>query len=215
MKELIVLSLSWSVLPFTVLLLIMFLYWFTVILGMIDIDFIDVDFEMDADADVDADADAEGGSRLGAVMDFFHANDVPIMIPLSFGICSLWFLAVTGNHLFNPGGNWLVGAGLMIPNLIVSGLIMKVATRPLAGMFKAMNKDYDAPARLEGNVGIVRSLTLNERHGQVEVATKGAPLVLNAVTEGGAELKKGDEVLIVRRNREKNLYVVEPINLEE
>ena len=72
MDQLLDAALSAVNIPFTVLFVLVLLYWITVIIGLLDIDSLDVDvhadadFDFDADLDVDADIDVDADLHLDA-----------------------------------------------------------------------------------------------------------------------------------------------------
>ena len=51
--------------------------------------------------------------------------------------------------------------------------------------------------------------------GQAEVPTKGAPILLNVVSDGDHVFHKGDEAIVVENDKEKGVYVIAPVNLED
>ena len=93
MKELWDLAIGPQVLPFTLLLLPVFLYWLLAALGTLDLDFLNVDLDADVDMDVDGDLDVDaagvgdgapdGGpgvfmSGLHGALRAVNATDVPM-----------------------------------------------------------------------------------------------------------------------------------------
>ena len=45
--------------------------------------------------------------------------------------------------------------------------------------------------------------------------TRGAPILLNVVTEDGQEMHKGDEAVIVRYDKARGVYVIAPVELDK
>ena len=200
-------------LPFTLLAGVAVLYWAMVVFGMADLDVVDMDFDFDTDIDVDA--DAPGGSFLGVLLGILGLKNVPIMLALSIYFISLWAVGVLAQHYLNPGQLPLLSAGIIVGNLVLSLFVMRVVTRPFARLYGILNKDYDAPDKVIGSLCVVTSLELSEKIGSCEIEAKGAPIQLNAVHRGGKVLKKGDEALVVKYDKENRVYEIEPINLED
>ena len=227
-------------LPLTVLLIITVLYWLGTILGAFgmesadaDVD-ADVDVGMDVDTDVDADVDVDAGADLDAEADvgadadaggdgvnigwaflrFFHFGDIPVMVLASILVVSLWFFSMLGNHYFNAPKSGLLALPVIAVSLLISLAVVKITGVPLSRAYGMLNRDYNAPKKVVGRLATVVTTTVSDRLGQVSVRTRGAPIVLNAVTEGGAELKKGDEAVVVRRDKERGIYIVAPTGLD-
>ena len=148
-------------LPFTLLLIPVGLYWLLAALGTLDLNFLDFDFDHDVDLDADVDGgldvDADGGAEAageGAVHGPFlsafqgalrlvNATDVPLMIVLSILIVMMWICAGIGNILFNPGGGNLVGTLIGVGSLVVGAVLTRLVTTPLKPMFRAMKGKGD------------------------------------------------------------------------
>ncbi len=212
-------------LVFTVLLLAMVLYWLAVILGALDTEFLNVDLhggadagaDLDVHADVDLDGDADAGfahTWMGHMLAFFYVGEIPVMILVSILILSMWTISVIANHYLNPTGSLLLWTPIVAANLLASLLVLKVVGRPFQRVFAALNTDANAPRPVIGRIGIVLTTQVSERIGQVEVPERGAPLLLNAITEDGRVLRKGDEAVVVRRDNERGVYIVAPVELE-
>ena len=86
---------------------------------------------------------------------------------------------------------------------------------PLKKMYEMFNKDYNAPKQVIGRICIVTTTAVSEKMGQAEVKTKGAPIVLNVISDGKHVFKRGDEAVIVSRNDEKGIYTIAPLDLEK
>jgi hypothetical protein len=205
-RELIQIALLAFNLPITLLFAVMLLYWISVIIGAIDIDILQMDFdiELEADADIDLDMDADGdmdvqsGGALNGMMLYFNIGGVPVTVWLSFLIFSCWILSVLETYYLNPSHNFLIGLAFAIPNLIVGMYIAKFATAPLKKVFAAMAPKNTTRKSLIGQRAVVVSSAVDSDFGQIEVKTEGAPLTLNARTEGNTKLPKGRAVVITR-----------------
>ena len=182
---------------------------------MFDVDAGDIDLDADVDADVDVDGDVDGHhSGFGEVLDFITDGDAPIMVPVTLFTGSMWIFSVMGNYYLNPGNSNLISVGILAGGGVLGVIIMKVLTKPVAVLYRLMNKDYDAPAEVVGSLGSVSSMRLDERLGTVNVETKGAPIQLNAKYFGGRSLDKGAQVVVTGFDKENNTYTVQPVELE-
>ena len=199
-------------LVFTTLLILVVLYWIMVILGALDIDMFDIDFDADGDADFDTDMDSPGFLR--AILEFFYVGEVPIMILVSILVLFLWFFSILGNYYLNPGRGILLGTGIAVGNFIVSVFIAKIFFMPVRVFFNSLNSDEDTIKKVVGKIGIVLTSQVSDKMGQIEIKTKGAPIVLYAKTEDGSILKKGDEALVTGQNDDKSICFVVPVEVD-
>jgi hypothetical protein len=229
MIELIVFAFSPLNVVFTLLLILMVLYWLAVIIGALDIDLFNVELpdaglEGDMDVDVgDLDADADGNIDLEGVSDslgrsvlhFFYIGEVPVMILLSLFIISLWSFSILGNYYLNPARSFLIAIPIFVGNLILSLLVVKAVAAPLRKVFVMFNKDADALKDVVGRICTVTTTTATkDKMGQAEVSTKGAPVILNVLSQTDHEFKKGDEAVLVEKDETKGIYLIAPVDLE-
>ena len=210
----------------TVMLILNVVYWITVILGVLDVDFLDIelpDSGLEIDSDIEVDVDAAGeidmnlgeGSILRSVLHFFYIGEVPVMLLLSILILSEWTLCMLGNHYFNPKGSFLLAMPVYGVSLVTSLLICRIFAMPLKKVYEMFNKDYNAPKKVIGRICIVATTSVSDKMGQAEVKTKGAPIVLNVVSDGEHVFHKGDEAVIVGKDNEKGIYTIAPLDLEK
>lgn len=210
MKELWELAISPSVLPFTLLLVPVGVYWLLNVVGLLDLEFLDLDFDADGGGSEGGDGDdAPGLGFLQAMLKVVNATDVPVMIVLSILIILLWTSAMVLNQVFNPDGGGLAGALAAGGGLIAAVVLTRVVVTPLKPFFKLLKDDPDDHLPVIGRTGTVRSASVDEASGQVEVVNKGAPLLLNARTVEGADpIPKGSEILVVRHDPDLDVYFV-------
>lgn len=205
MKELWELAISPSVLPMTLLLVPVLLYWLLNLLGILDLEFLDVDFEADG-------GDADDGPGLGflhSVLRIVNATDIPVMIVFSMLIILLWTSTMVLNQLLNPSGAAGVGAMAAAGGLVAAVLLTRVVVQPLKPFFRLLKDDPQDHLPVIGRTGTVRSAQVDDSSGQVEVVNHGAPLLLNArVVEGSQPVPRGAEILVVRHDSETDLYYV-------
>lgn len=199
----------------TVLLLLVVLYWLMVIIGAMDADLFDIDFDADADVDFDVDGDIDGGGFGRGLLEFFYIGEVPIMILLSILILSMWTISMMVNHMFNPAGSILLGLPIFAGNIVISLMICKVFIMPFRKMFNSLNKDANASRPVMGRICTVVTTQVSEKMGQAEMSSKGAPILLNVVAEGGNVFKKGDEAVVISKNVELGVYTIAPVDLEK
>lgn len=191
-------------LPFAVPFALLCLYWLISIIGLFDFD-ADLDFELDADTDVGG---LSGGIK--SLLSFVNAADVPIMLVLTFISGIGLVLNTFANSMMNPTGNLWIAAGIMFAGLIASSIITRYVTKPLKPLFTVLRKDEEAKIPIIGRVGVVKSSSIDQDFGQVEVVHENnSPSLLNCIlSEREEPLKKGDKVLVISQDEESGKFVV-------
>ena len=199
----------------TVLLILILLYWLTVIIGVFNVDSfdIDADADIDADVDVDTDVDVSAGDSilwLNSALSFFNLGKVPFMLILSFFVLSMWVVSMLMNSALN-NNSILLSLVYLIPNMFVSAFVTKFVTSPFVKLFAKAESDIDSNVRLTGKIC---SVTLNATHnqiGQAEIKIEGSSFIINVMsTEPRYTLNKGDRCLVIDYIQDKKIYLIEP-----
>ena len=210
-------------LPFTALMAVVTLYWLLVLLGALDFDSEpsldlhshDVDINGAAGAH-DIDHAGAGGHDLGAfksLLQFLNFGNVPSMIIVSVMVVCMWTVSLLSNRYFNSStifdhGSALIALGLLVPNLIITALVTKAVTAPLKKLFAALNKEYEEHKPVVGRTCTILTSEVTDKFGQAQIDTNGAPLVINVRTYGEAAFAKGESALIIKEDKEHNLFTV-------
>ena len=214
-------------LPFTILLILVVVYWLLVAIGALSGPSPDAELDVHAHADVDLDAhgdvdlDAhhqveghhsghghhEGGSTWTSVLKFVNLGDVPVMVVLSVLILSLWSFGVVANRYWT-GGSHLLATVFLVANFGVSAVVTRYATMPLKPVFRLLNKQYDEPVKIIGQHCRVVTSEATPDFGQAEITTNGAPLLINVRTLNDAMLAKGDLAVVVREDAERRIFFI-------
>lgn len=212
MFELFQVSISPNQLLLTLLLGLVVCYWLLVILGALD-------FETDIPDDFgDGDADAHhghgvntGGAWLtaGRLLGF---SQVPIVVWGSFIILFMWFVSLVLNQKWNAEADTLRAFLLLLPNFAISAIATKLVTIPVAKLFKAM-ADADTEAEeVIGRTGTVVSVEADETYGQLEIAAKGVPVLINVRThQGTPALPKGTSAKVTAAGPDNAFYFIESL----
>lgn len=198
-----------NIVPTTLMVLVM-MYWVSVIVGLLDLDVLhfEVDKNMPVDTHVDAHQDFSV-AWLNNILAFFNLGRVPFMVFMSFLALPFWVLAILTVHYipFLPSG---IAFLLLLPNLLLSLFIAKILTTPFVKMFAALEKEHDSSVTIIGKVCTVLLPATADELGQASVKTEGSPLILSVKTTRGAALKKGDSGLVIDYNPENKIYLIEP-----
>ena len=199
---------------FTILLLLVVLYWVTVILGVLDVELFNIELP-DSDLETDADIDLDGGGIFRDILHFFYIGEVPVMILASIFIMCIWACIILGNYYFNSSGSFIVAVPVYLAAFVISVFASKVFAIPLRKIYTALNKDYNVPRSVLGRICRVISTEVSkQKMGQSEVQTKGAPIVLNVLALGDHVFNKGDEAVVVEEDKTNGIYYINPVDLE-
>lgn len=215
MIEIIDFALSPANVIITALLILMIVYWLVVLIGFIDLDMFDFDVDIDADADMDVDTDLDGdGIQVGwlnHVLYFFNLGQVPLMIFLTFLILPAWTITMIVTSELGIS-SFFVGVLVMTGALFVSLFIAKFCTMPFVKLFGKMDAEEEDEIII-GKVCTVTISTREDKVGQGHVETNGAPHLLNIRAVPGAELRAGEQGLVIEHLKNENTYLIEPYTL--
>ena len=195
-----------NILP-TLLLVFIFMYWLTVIVGVIDLDALDIDLDVEGgEPAVDADAHISV-EWLNSVLLFFNMGQVPLMVFLTFLLVPLWVISVMGNYYLG-NTSFILGLILLIPNLLLSLFIAKFLTTPLVKVFSALDKE--SKEKVEGKICTLLTSATHQKIGQARIDTPGSPILLNVMTYEGISMDSGEDGMVIERDPQKNIYFIEP-----
>jgi hypothetical protein len=190
-------------LPLTILLGLVIVFWGITLLGLINSDSLDFDIDADAGGDVDGLHDIPG-----ALLRAVNAGSVPVTVVLSVLVLAMWIVSMVLNYYFNPEGGLLLSAGFFLAAFILGVIATKILTQPLVPLMRRL-KDAENAAPVIGETGIVRSIDIDSKFGQIEVARPdGAPALLNARLGPDAEpAPRGATVVIVSQDEATGIYL--------
>lgn len=194
----------------TALLLFVVLYWIIVILGVVGTDFLDFDLEVDAEVDADVEIEGEGleVSWFNNVLQFFNLGKIPFMVWLSFLALPVWFITININALLGFE-SFLAGLIVFLPSLFGGLFLAKILTWPFVKVFEKLDED-EKPKEIIGRTGIVTSAASDKSRGMAEINYSGTFLRMMIRCHEGQSVKKGDEVLFIRKLNTQGEYLVEP-----
>ncbi len=211
MKELWIQATEFYNLPLTIGLICFCAYWLISSIGLFDLD-TDVDIEVDTEIDVGG-----AGGIFSSILNFVNAADVPVMLILTLLDAAMWAISMIANGLWNTAGSAGIALGLLLPNFIISVIIVRYLSKPLAPLFNAIKNDVEAAEPLIGQVGKVKSRVLDSNYGQVEVARyHTAPALVNCMLrESDKPMVRGEEVLLISHDKAAKKYVVRSLSAED
>ncbi|THV42991.1 OB-fold-containig protein [Glycomyces buryatensis] len=193
MREFLDIALSFPPIVFTFGLIVVVLYWLTVIIGALDVDI--VDFGTDGNAEVEA-----GGGFWSA----FGFGAVPFTVVLSLWITLGWIVTVLGTTWVRSADGVFIpaaasGIATLVAGIGVGMLGAKLLSRPLSRIFA------DAPATahadLIGKVCLVRSGTVTTGQGQAELVEEDGTVHIINVRRSVHEPDGIDDELFDRHSK--------------
>ncbi len=201
-----------NVLP-TGMILLVVIYWFTVMLGALDMGFLDFDVEADGEADVEIEVDlsVEAGTDVPfylSVLSFFNLGKVPFMVFMTFLALPFWFMAIVGNHYLGID-SILIGILALSGYFFVSLFIAKFCTMPFVVLFRKMEESEEDKFNPIGKICVASLPLSSSRIGQVTIDAKGS-YIINAKSPEGKSLQKGEQGLVIEFNEALQCYIVEP-----
>ena len=205
----------WWNLPFLVMLGLCGVFFVLQAIGLLggDADH-DVDADTDVDHDVDGDAAAGGGMTAAwhEALAFLGVGRVPFMVVwvtlFLFGgfsgifINRVLFVRASGAY----HGWWF--AAVSLSSLIVGLASVRLFSGLAARLVDVGGHGAVAKHELEGKVGVVASMILDDRFGEIRVHDdRGNELLLHGcVRAGEAPLPRGAKVLLVSYDGDKQLF---------
>lgn len=193
-------------LPFTILLGLVVLFWLLTLLGAVGFD------SLDADLDAPDDVPGDLGDIPATLLRVVNAGAVPLTVVLSVLILTMWMGAIVLNYYFNPGQSLLLALAFLAAAFVLGVIATKIITQPLVPLMRRL-KDAENADPVIGEVGVVRSIDIDAKFGQVEVERRGgAPAILSARLGPDSEpVLRGTPVAIISHDEASGLYLVRPL----
>ncbi len=163
----------------------------------------------------DADGGAAGGHHgaLAAAMASLKLRSAPATLVLSIIVLFSWLFSVFGmqaSAAWIPEGMMgLARFAVLFVAPIVALPFTSIAIRPLAKVFVTTNAAKNES--LVGKVCTVRTGTVTDRFGEALLEDGGAGLVVRVRVETGETLKRGDQVVIVAYDGDRQEFTVAPM----
>lgn len=232
-------ALSFPCVVYTVLLGISIVYWLFVMVGAVHLDGGDgaVDGALDGAADGAAEgaahAHADGGDfgdggdggdlgdgghahhgALAGMMASLKLRSAPATLVLSVIVLFSWLFSIFGMQAaaaWLPSGTMMSLARFAVLLLapVLALPFTSLVVRPLARIFVPPHAAKHES--LVGKVATVRTGTVTDRFGEALLEDGGAGLVVRVRVDTGEQLKRGDQVVIVSYDGDRQEFTVAPM----
>jgi len=229
-NELVVASLQFPTVVYTIVLAVVLVYWLFVSLGALDIDLLgggDVGDVGDLDLGGAAKGVGEmltggakaGGEALhgdggdldgdvdGGVWHGLGLGAVPVTISVSLIVLTAWCGSLLGAHYIAGDSGWQRGLVLILA-LVVALPFAALLIRPLAPVFAV--KEGKSNSDYVGHTCTISTGRVDDVFGQATIEDGGSVLVIQVRCDRPDALARGDKALIIDFDRARQAYVVEP-----
>ena len=219
--------------PASILVCLLVVYTLLALIGLIDFGFDVPDVDLDPGIDLDVpdldvpnlDVPVDMPDGMHVDVDFLQGlgatsvrltnfSRIPVVLWGGIFAVAFWSLSYGLWHNYDAeryDPTWLASILLSIRNFVIATAITKGVTQPMLGWF------VDPPSydhrRLLGATCEICTTEATPKFGQAKFRTNASPLVLN-VRADGAHIAKGTEVRIIGFDKEKRIYTVTQLQLE-
>lgn len=199
---------SFPTVVYTLLLIICVLYWVIAVLGLVDLEVLDIDM----DGDIDSSDSLEAQTGIAGVLFKLGLNGVPLTIVLTIialvGWIICYYAIYFGGALIPEFWPIELAFELVIFVAVTVFTVMLTAQiiKPIRSLFQKL--DVDETKHIVGQIAVVRSGVVNKDRGEALMSDGGAGLLLQVRARGDEQFVKGDEVVVIEQNKERNIFHV-------
>ncbi|MDN3648970.1 DUF1449 domain-containing protein [Reinekea marina] len=195
---------SFPTVIFTIIFVLMLLYWVIAVLGLVDIGFLDFGLP-------EVEGSTETVNVLAGLFLKFGLNGVPVTVVLTLVSMFGWLISYYADHyLLMPYTSgvveFLLGGVVLFVSLLLSALISAQVIKPLRKLFNEATTTNSS--KILGQTLVVKTLRVDAGFGEAHLNDGGAGLVLKVRANGEEKFKKGDRVVAYEYLKDKNVYRV-------
>jgi hypothetical protein len=154
-------------------------------------------------------------SALAALLNALHLRSVPVTVILSLIITFSWLVCTIAMQLVSrdmpAGSRALLGWLVLVGSPMLALPLTSFSARPLAKVF--VHRRAPSHTDLIGKTCVVRTGTVTSSFGEASLEDGGAGLVLRVRVDRELPVKRGDQMLIVEWDRERESFLVEPLDV--
>jgi hypothetical protein len=194
-------ALSFPSIIYTVLMVIVMLFWTLTLIGFADLDMFEGDIELDTDADLANDS--------GLFQAAF--GGVPLTISLSIVIMLSWvfniYCQMFLGHLLGDGALfYFFGTLMLLASFIAAVPLTVLFLKPLKRFFKSQN----ASSRndLLGLECTIATGKVTHSFGQARVFHNGAEHLIEVRCEQDNQFKSGDQAVLIEHQTTQHSYTI-------
>lgn len=229
MHEVLVESLSFPTVVFTVLLGVAAVYWLLVILGALGLDMLDADHGHgepghvhvgtgdaghgdlgDGGSDGDGSHTGHDAGIFATLLGTLKLNAVPTTIVVSFIVFWGWLVThFTSHFVAESHSSWLTEFLLLVVAFVIAVLLTSIAIRPIAPLFRT--NPAARRSALVGKVVTIDTSRVDDAFGMARAEDGGAGLIVQVRCAAGNSLGRGHRALVVSFDEVREVYEVTPL----
>lgn len=199
---------SFPTIVYSILLVLVILFWAGAVIGIVDLDILDIDFD---GADLNADSDYSGPDVLVGLLLRFGLVGVPVTVSLSILVLFGWLMCYyVVCFLFGivPDGflRYIAGLPVLVGTAYVAAHMTGFLIRPLRVLFSKATQETHK--QVLGQIAVVRSSRVDRTFGEATLNDGGAGLILKVRATGDDTFSKGDRVALIERLDDASTYRV-------
>jgi len=199
---------SFPTVLFTLLLGVFVLYWAGAVLGLVDLEVIDIDLDA---LDLNPDSPHTAVDTLAGLLLKYGLAGVPLTISLSILTLIGWLASYYLVHFLQPFMSvalikYPLGLVILLVAIYVGALLTGQIIKPLKPLFEKATQE--TVKHVVGRTGVVRTSRVDREFGEISVEDGGAGLILKVRTTGDDQFKKGDQVVVIEKLSDDNIYRV-------
>ncbi len=202
---------------FSVLMILVAVYWVTVIAGLMDLGILDGIFDLfdglfEGATEGLAEGAAEGlGEAVGEHHGCLGLAGIPFSIVGSSVVTFAWGFSYFGMKLFAG----LLGGAIALVGLGVGAMVLAVgstaiALRPMRKMFRIA--PVTGRRDLVGRICTITTLRVDDKFGQAEVDDGGVPILIQARSSRPNSFSRGSRALVFKYDAEKEVFYISPLS---
>ncbi|MGI0118385.1 hypothetical protein [Zooshikella sp. RANM57] len=200
---------SFPTIVYSVLLAFILAYWLLSLIGLLDIDILDLDIDIDGDVEFTGLTGSISGLLISCGL-----TGVPLTIVISLLVLLSWIITYFTDffllQLLEP--NWihhLLGLACIVISFLISVPITAHIIQPLRPLFQTHDSRLGS---IVGTTCIVTSSKVDEHFGRAEIKKDNDVIIIHIRSSEPNSIRKGDNVLIIDCDTERNIYNVASID---
>ena len=151
---------------------------------------------------------------MAMVLGALKLRNAPVTVVFSIFALLGWTFSLAAMRLLSPLllgtlTTALIGTGVLVASIPLALALTSLAIRPLRPIF--VHDTRRGQHELVGKTCQVMTGSVDDKFGQARLSDKGQYLLLQVRNRSGARFKRNEEVLIVDYDRERDSYLVEPM----
>jgi hypothetical protein len=196
-------ALTFPTVIFSVLLIIVIIFWLVTIAGLADIDMFEADVEIES----------QTNAATSGLFNSLGLTDIPLTVSASLMIMSSWLISTYAQTWFLPNENnnlyYLFGITIMLVSSILALPITSILAKPLKRFFTS--KETATKNDFVGLECVIATSKVTDTFGQARVTFQGTEqLVEIRIQDDTHQFNLGDNAILIEHMSENHSYIIAP-----